>query len=134
MAELTTEEKLNAVIKMLQTIKMDSRFCIADKIRNNSDYKSLMDITDRDLPLHINDYDPETPQHFIISCRLSGEDPIEKNLSKCIELLYDQEFSYEDYKNIGYNDGQASAVCRVFEALGMNEDAKQAIDATYNFD
>jgi hypothetical protein len=134
MAELTMEEKLNAVIKILQTMKMDSRFCISDKIRNNPDYKELMAINKRDLPKNINNHDPDSPHHFIISCRLSGEDPIEKNLSKCIELLYNQEFSYEDYKNIGYNDGQASAVSRVFEAIGMNEDARQAIDATYNFD
>lgn len=134
MAELTTEEKLNAVIKILQTIKMDSRFCISDKIRNNSDYKELMAISKRDLPKNINIYDPDSPHHFIISCRLSGEDPIEKNIAKCIELLYDQEFDVEDYKSIGYNDGQASAVSRVFDALGMNEDANQALDVTYSFD
>lgn len=130
--EKSPEEKLNAIIEILQTMKLEARFCTADRVRETQDYKKLEAIPKKDLPLHINEHDPDSPSHFIIQCRLSGDDPFEKNLNKCAQILWDQEFDVETYKNIGYNDGLATAVSIIFDTLSMNEDSSNVIEAVYS--
>jgi hypothetical protein len=110
------------------------RFNAENRIRNTEEYQKIAAIKDIDLPKHINDYPVGSPKHHIISCRLSGEDSFDKNLSLCMQLLWDVEFNYEDYQNIGYNDGQAVTLSIIFNALGMKEEATQVMEATYKSD
>lgn len=119
--------------KLLELLN-DVRFNAEDRIRNSQVYQEIAAIEDIDLPKHINDYYTGSPGHHIISCRLSGEDPFEKDLSLCMQILWDVEFDYEDYQNIGYNDGQATTLSIMFNAIGMKEKVTQAMEATYNSD
>lgn len=119
--------------KLLELLN-EVRFNAENRIRNTEEYREIAAIKDIDLPKHINDYPAGSPKYYIISCRLSGEDPFEKNLSLCMQILWDVEFDMEDYQNIGYNDGQATTLSMMFNALGMKEEATQAMEATYKFD
>lgn len=119
--------------KLLELLN-DVRFNAEDRIKETETYQEIDAIEDIDLPKHINDYTAGSPGHHIISCRLAGEDPFEKNLSLCMQILWDVEFDYEDYQNIGYNDGQAVTLSIMFNALGMKEEATQAMEATYKSD
>lgn len=129
--EKTPEQIITA--KLLELLN-DVRFNAEDRIKETEIYQEIAAIEDIDLPKHINDYPAGSPGHHIISCRLSGEDPFEKNLSLCMQILWDVEFDYEDYQNIGYNDGQAVTLSIMFNALGMKEEATQAMEATYKSD
>lgn len=123
-----------ALIAELIRYKDDVRDNMEYRVKESAPYKELMGLPDEELPLRINAWYDDSPQHFIISCRLSGDDPIKKDLAKCIELLYDIEFDMDAYKNIGYNDGLASATSSLLNIVGMKDEAAQAIDATYNLD
>lgn len=104
------------------------------RVRDTETYQEVSNFKDIELPLHINNYSEDSPEHFIISCRLSGEDPFEKDLSRCVQILWNVEFNMEEYQNIGYNDGQATILSILFNALGMEKEATQAMEATYNYD
>jgi hypothetical protein len=123
-----------ALIEKLLYYKNDVRDNMEYRVKECASYKEIMGFPDEELPLRINAWNEGSPQHFLISCRLSGDDPLTKDLSKCIELLWDVEFDMEAYKNIGYNDGLASVTSTLLDIAGMKDEAAQAIDATYNFD
>jgi len=112
----------------------DIRDVIANRVKETPEWVLISNIPQNELPKHINDYGEDTPQHFWISCKLSGEDPIKKNLSKCIPILWNQEFDCETYRNIGFNDGMAIVVTNLFDILGMEKEASETFEATYNDD
>lgn len=125
---------LDSLVKKLLELKEDVRDNMEYRIKEASEYKELMEIPQDKLPLHINDYDPDSAKHFIIKCRLSGEDPFKKDLAKCSEILYDVAFDMEAYTNIGYNDGLATAVSMLLNIAGLEKEATQALEATYSCD
>lgn len=131
---MSPEEKLQAITKKLLHYKEDIRDVIATRIRQTPEWVLIKSIPINELAKHINDYDEDSPQHFWISCRLSGEDPIMKDLSQCIPILWDQEFDCEAYRNIGFNDGMAIVVTKLFQLLGMEDEATATFEATYNDD
>lgn len=131
---MTPEETIQAIIKKLTDYMIDIRDVIATRIRQTTEWKDIQRIPQNELAKHINDNDEDSPQHFWISCRLSGEDPIKKDLSKCIPILWDQEFDCEAYRNIGFNDGMAIVVTNLFQILGMEKEATDTFEATYNDD
>jgi len=51
-----------------------------------------------------------------------------------IQALWDVAFDYEDYKAIGYNDGQLSIVSLIASTLGDKELSERASNAMYNQD
>lgn len=124
----------NEIIKKLQYYTSDVRENMEYRVKGSTRYLELFNIPDNKLPLFINNWCVDSPEHFIISCRLSKEDPFKKNLNKCIELLYDVEFNMEEYKNIGYNDGLATLTSILLDIAGYGEEARQAIDATYSLE
>jgi hypothetical protein len=126
--------KYNAIIKELLRQKDDVRDNTTIRIKDTEVYKKIQDIPKKDLALHINEYNPDSPAHFLITCRLSGDDPFKKDFNKCIELLYDVEFNMEAYRNIGYNDGLAVLTSILLRIAGFEKDADAAIQATYNAD
>jgi len=106
-------------------------FSITLTVKDSTTYKRLMEIPDKDLPLVITKYPEGSCEHFILDCRLSGKDPFETNLSKCLELLYDEEFDMEDYNKVGYNDGVLSTLSELFTQLDMTEESKRATSLIY---
>jgi hypothetical protein len=131
---MTPEETIQAIIKKLTDYMIDIRDVIATRIRQTTEWKDIQRIPQNELAKYINNYYEDSPQHFWISCRLSGEDPIKKDLSKCIPILWDQEFDCEAYRNIGFNDGMAIVVTNLFQILGMEKEATDTFEATYNDD
>lgn len=131
---MSPEEKLKAVTEKLLYYMNDIRDVIATRIKQTPEWVLISKIPQNELPKHINVYDEDTPQHFWISCKLSGEDPLKKDLSKCIPILWNQEFDCEAYRNIGFNDGMAIVVTNLFDILGMEKEASETFEATYNDD
>lgn len=129
---MSPEEKLKAVTEKLLAYKNDIRDVIISRIKETSDWQQIQKYSKNQLPKHINDYDEDSPQHFWISCKLTGEDPLTKDLSKCIPILWDQEFECEDYRSIGFNDGMAIVVTNLFGVLGMEKEASETFEATYD--
>lgn len=119
--------------KLLELLN-DVRFNAEDRIRNTGLFKEIVEIKDIDLPKHINNYRVDSPGYHILTCRLSGEDPFEKNLSLCLEILYDESFEMEEYRNIGNNDGRATVLSILFDVLGMEKESIRAIEAVYSVD
>ena len=131
---MTPEETIQAITKKLTDYMIDIRDVIATRIRQTTEWKDIQRIPQNELAKYINNYYEDSPQYFWISCRLSGEDPIKKDLSKCIPILWDQEFDCEAYRNIGFNDGMAIVVTNLFQILGMEKEATDTFEATYNDD
>jgi len=125
---------IDLLVKKLIELKEDARYNIACRVKDSSAYKEVESIPENELPLHINDHDPDSPKHFLISCRLSGDDPFEKDLCKCVEILYDVEFNMDSYREIGYNDGLATSVSMLLDIVGMEKEANQAREAIYSCD
>jgi hypothetical protein len=122
------------MIAKLIEYKNDARQSCELRIKNTCTYVSIYEIPKRELPLHINDYDADSPHHFLISCRLSGDDPFEKDLAICMKLLYDEEFDVDTYKNIGYTDGSADATASLLALAGLINESNQASEAVYSSD
>lgn len=126
--------KYEALISELLRQKEDVRDNTMYRIKETEVYKKIQAIPHNELALHINDYEPDTTGHLLISCRLSGDDPFEKNFNKCIELLYDVAFDMDAYRNIGYNDGLATLTSILLKIAGQDKDADAALEAAYNLD
>lgn len=121
-----------AIIEKLLYYKDDVQDNTVYRIKETYLYKELQAIPEEDLGRYINKYPTDSASHFFISCRLSGDDPFEKDLLKCVGLLNDIAFDIEAYRNIGYNDGLASLTSTLLTIVGMDKEATQAIDATYS--
>jgi hypothetical protein len=121
------------IAKLIQ-YKNDVRTSSELRVKNTDTYVSIYAIPKRKLPLHINLYEVDTPERHLISCRLSGDDPFEKDLAICMKLLYDEEFDVDTYKNIGYTDGSALTVSALLNIAGMTTESTQASDAVYSSD
>ena len=80
------------------------------------------------LPLLINEYDEGSLPAQLIANRLEGK---EVAVSDLIPLLYDENFDAEDYRNLGYNDGQASILSDLLTLLGDHENANKAAGLIY---
>jgi len=101
-------------------------------IKNQEDYEELQDIPVDEIALHINNYDKDSYEFHFLFCRLANENPFEKNLGKCTELLHDQEFNVEDYREIGKNDGVINILFRLFNIIGLEKKAKEVYQAIYS--
>jgi hypothetical protein len=122
------------MIAKLIEYKNDARQSCELRIKNTDTYVGIYAIPEKELPLHINDYEEDTPERYLISCRLSSENPFEKDLAICMKILYDEDFDVETYKNIGYTDGLALTVSTLLNTAGMTTESNQASDAVYDFD
>lgn len=101
-------------------------------IKSQERYKELMDLPLNEIPLSIHQYPDDSYQQFILRCRLEDKDPFEVDITKCIELLWDCEFSVEDYKEIGYNDGMIGVINILLDIVGDKETAQKTRLLTYN--
>jgi hypothetical protein len=125
------EKMIKKLIEFKDVVRQSSEL----RIKNTDDFNFWMNkCPEIELPLRINTHPADSPIHFLISCRLSGEDPLEKDLFRCMPLLYNEEFDYEDYKNIGYTDGSADVTASLLKIAEMPKESNEASDATYSTD
>lgn len=113
-------------------LKDDTRDFMVDTISSQEAYKDLMGIPVDEIPLHINQYSQDSYQYFILTCRLKGKNPLEVDITRCIELLWDCEFSVDDYKEIGYNDGMIDTLNLLLRILGDEKAAQETMLLKYN--
>jgi hypothetical protein len=129
-----TIEAYNKLLTKLNTFKNDVRTNAILRIQKTLSYMVIANFKKEELPLHINDYKEDSPEYFIITSFLEGKDPFEENISKCMQLLYDVEFSASDYMDIGYSDGMAVATHLLYDEIGKKEESHQAFEVIYSLD
>jgi hypothetical protein len=81
-----------------------------------------------DLPQHINECD-DLKREMVLA-RLRKED-ITKSINFVIQSLSNTEFSYEDYRDIGRNDGELSVLSMIFKHLGDTPNELEALNWMY---
>lgn len=102
---------------------------LAEKAHTNQAYNDVLGMSEKELPLHINDVGLVGE---LVSARLKGES-IDTPEWHC-RAMYDLEFSMEEYKNIGTNDGALGILSLVFSRIDRDDLAKRATAAMYNAD
>lgn len=123
------------MIERLMVFKREARVSCELRIKHTDSYDYWMNkCPEIELPLRINTHPADSAIHFLISCRLSGEDPLEKDLARCMPILYDEEFDIDTYKSIGYTDGTAEVTASILKIAGMDRDSTEASDAIYSSD
>lgn len=70
----------------------------------------------------------------IIKARIEGRsrEEIENDPDLILPLLWDTEFSMDEYKQIGMNDGELHTISDVFSTLGEDKKAKEAYSWIYS--
>ena len=119
-----------AQLKKILTEELD--YCesfLCEKTRKNPTYQKLLDMPIEELPKHIND---ESPYDEMARARLKGED-INTPLWHC-RALNDVEFTYEDYRHIGMNDGVLSFIWKIANKLHDKKMCQRAMTAQYSDD
>ena len=51
--------------------------------------------------------------------------------SECIQVMSDLEFDYDDYRNIGWNDGTMILACEIYKVLGKDKKNSEAYGCVY---
>ena len=118
--------------KILETLQYQLELCenfLYEKARLNHQFRESVEMPKKDLPLHVND---DGLMGEMIQARLKGE---KVDTAKWqTKAVYDLEFSYDDYKAVGYNDGALSIIYRVALDLGDKAMAQRALAAQYSVD
>ena len=91
--------------------------------------KKVSEIPFNDLPQYINDEDDLTKE--MVLARLRRED-LRLNSQFVLQSLWDCEFSVEDYKSIGENDGELNVLAMVFRELGDEANSKKCFEWVYS--
>lgn len=123
------------VADLKKWLLLQAEYCeqfIIDTIKGTSLYKELYNIPIEDIPLHINDYFPGHIKHSILKNRLEGTDPFEKDLSSCMQILWDSVFDVEKYKGIGRNDGQIDILHLLLNKLGLKNESEKLSGINYS--
>lgn len=127
-------EKCDKLKKILLEIKEDVRDYITGVLKDSKNVQEALEMPLEDIPLHLNDQSRHEVQKRIMKIRLEGKDPFEEDLGNIVPILADEEFDYEYYREIGYNDGMSQTVGRLLDVIELKEDARQAREATYWLD
>ena len=129
----TVCEQCDKVKTELLTWVEDAREFIKGMITSKCpDIEALMKLPLEELPLKINDFEDGTPERLIIKRRLEGKDPLEEDLGTIVQVLWDVDFDYEDYKNMGHNDGIIVLLSKILTMMGDEESAKRAYEVIYS--
>ena len=103
---------------------------LADTARDrDTTIKKVSEIPFNDLPQYINDEDDLTKE--MVLARLRRED-LRLNSQFVLQSLWDCEFSVEDYKSIGENDGELNVLAMVFRELGDEANSKKCFEWVYS--
>lgn len=118
--------------KELHDYMESSREFITNQIKAVEEVNTLLTMPKDELILHVNDHKDGSPLHHVLTSRLKDEDPFETNLSLMIQVLWDEEFSYEDYRDIGKNDATIEVIAHLSNILGDEDTAAKAYEALYS--
>jgi len=129
---MNKKDKLQTITDKLLSEVESVRDFIKEMIKKQHAYQEVITIPIEEIPLKINNWYQDSAQYKIIKSILEGKDPLEENLTDCIPILWDCEFSYDEYRNIGINDGVAATVASLLETLGRSEDANRAREIIYS--
>ena len=83
-----------------------------------------------ELPLLVNVKSPAA--QALLKANLS--DMKISNLQPFMDIMQDNAFDMEDYRNIGVNDGMLTILAEWADSLGMVDDAARARSAIYSYD
>ena len=107
---------------LLSRLEECKDFLGAMAVSKSSALKEVLDIPFDDLPQHINEVN-ENKKEMVLA-RLRKEDIRHDSIFVC-ESLYDVEFDFDEYKNVGHNDGTLATLRGIFEVLGDEEHQKE---------
>lgn len=107
---------------LLSRLEECKDFLGAMAVNKSSALKEVLDIPFDDLPQHINEVN-ENKKEMVLA-RLRKEDIRHDSIFVC-ESLYDVEFDFDEYKNVGHNDGTLATLRGIFEVLGDEEHQKE---------
>lgn len=82
----------------------------------------------KELPLFINK--PGEVLQDIVKRRLAGK-RVKLTPSECIQVMSNIEFDYDDYRNIGWNDGTMILACDIYKVLGKDKKSVKAYGNVY---
>ena len=83
-----------------------------------------------ELPLLVNVKSPSAQE--LLKANLS--DVKVSNFEPFLDVMQDNAFDMEDYRNVGTNDGMLTVFADWADSLGMVEEAIRARSAVYSFD
>ena len=117
------------IIEQLETYLQDHRQRLSNYAGKNSSYKRVRMASKEELPKLIG-----VPGMVgdLAKKRLSGEDI--DTPKYWLQAMYDVGFDVEDYRNIGYGDGQMEVLRVVYMLLGHPDKADQALEIMYSSD
>lgn len=123
-------EQCDKIKKKLDEFTEDARDFIIQEIHDHDENShALIEMPLEQLPLHINDYPQSSIQNKIIADRLEGK---EIKLSDLMQILWDCEFNYDDYKQLGHNDGMIYVISQIYTILGDEKGRERVCEATYS--
>lgn len=128
--ELMTE-RANALHTIKETISNCINF-MQEKAMIAGDIQSIFNIPFEDLGRYINDPDPHKAS--IIKALLQGksQDEIMNDPHILIPILWDEEFSYEDYKTLGGFDAELHLCAHLLNHYGESKEAQRALQWIYS--
>ena len=117
--------------KLITLLSQHLHYCesyLEEKTKTKSDdFNRAFEMKEEDLPLHI--HDAGLTGEFV-AARLKGENIDTPKWH--IRALWDVEFSVEEYRALGNNDGQLAMLNVVFSEIGETKLAERAIQAQYS--
>ena len=99
------------------------------KEEETSPLEEVLKIPFNKLPLHINEKDDFKRE--LVLARLRKED-ILNDPKVILHILYNTEFSLEEYRAVGTNDGMLYVLEHIFKELGNKKRAKECWAWTYD--
>lgn len=83
-----------------------------------------------ELPLLVNVKSPAAQELL----RSNMSDVKVSNFQPFLDIMQDNAFDMEDYRNIGVNDGMLTILAEWADSMGMVDDAARARSAVYSYD
>lgn len=83
-----------------------------------------------ELPLLVNVKSPAAQELL----RSNMSDVKVSNFQPFLDVMQDNAFDMEDYRNIGVNDGMLTILAEWADSMGMVDDAARARSAVYSYD
>jgi hypothetical protein len=114
-------DRLDSCINFLAETAMDRDTAI----------KKVSEIPFDNLPQHVDD-DNDLEKEMVLA-RLRKED-LRCNSNFVLQSLWDTEFSIDDYKSIGENDGELHVLSMIFKELGDEANSKKCYEWIYSND
>ena len=96
----------------------------------NSEIRVVQACSMEDLPKYLNTV--SKPAQEIVKSRLNGSKVMD--FDPFLEVLFDVDFDYSEYRDLGVNDGALQTFSTLASRLGMDEESKRAASAVYSYD